>query len=78
MKKVRYRLAICHLVMLNNSDQSNLSFYMILQILVYINKNKMAKYLQLKIMGGETTCKETLYKPRPHSVNKKERKKKLN
>ena len=39
---------------------------MILQILVYANKRKMAKYLQLKIMCAETTCKETLYKPRPH------------
>ena len=44
---------------------------MILQILVYTNKNKMAKYLQWKIMYGETTCKETLYKPRPHSAKKK-------
>ena len=39
---------------------------MILQILVYTNKNKMVKYLQLKIMCGETTCIETLYKPRSH------------
>ena len=36
---------------------------MILQILVYTNKNKMAKYLQWKIM-----CGETLYKPRPHNA----------
>ena len=41
---------------------------MILQILVYTNKNKMAKYLQWKIMCGETACKETLYKPRPHNA----------
>ena len=32
---------------------------MVLEILVYTNKNKMAKYLELKIMCGETTCKET-------------------
>ena len=38
------------------SNQIN-SFYMILQILVYPNKNKMAKYLQWKIMCGVTTCK---------------------
>ena len=31
----------------------------------------MAKYLQLKIMCWETTCKETLYKPRPHDAKKK-------
>ena len=41
---------------------------MILQILVYTNKNKMAKYLQWKIMCGKTTCKETLYKSRPHNA----------
>ena len=41
---------------------------MILQILVYTNKNKMAKSLQWKVMRGETTCKETLYKPRPHNA----------
>ena len=41
---------------------------MILQILVYTNKNKMAKYLQWKTMCGETTCKKTLYKPRPHNA----------
>ena len=58
------------------SNQSNLFFYMILQILVYTNKNKMAKYLQWKIMCGETTCKETLYKPRPHNAKKKKKKKK--
>ena len=51
---------------------------MILQILVYTNKNKMAKYLQWKIMSGKTTCKETLYKPRPHNVKKKKKKKELN
>ena len=28
----------------------------------------MAKYLQWEIMCGETTCKETLYKPRPHNA----------
>ena len=39
---------------------------MTLQILIYANKNKMAKYLQLKVRCGETTCKETLHKPRPH------------
>ena len=33
----------------------------------------MAKYLQWKIMFGETTCKETLYKPRPHNMKKKKR-----
>ena len=33
---------------------------MILQILVYTNQDKMAKYLELKIMCGETTCKKTL------------------
>ena len=48
---------------------------MVLQILVYTNKNQMAKYLQLKIMCGKTTCKETLYKPRPHNVKKKKKKK---
>ena len=31
---------------------------MILQILVNTNENKMAKYLQWKIMCGKTTCKE--------------------
>ena len=41
---------------------------MILQILVYTNKNKMAKYLQWKIMCGEATRKKTLYKPRPHKA----------
>ena len=45
---------------------------MILQILVHTNTNRMAKYLQLKIMYGETTCKERLYKPRPHNMKKKE------
>ena len=49
---------------------------MILQILVYTNTNKMAKHLQLKIMCGKKTCKETLYKPRPH--NAKEKNNKLN
>ena len=47
---------------------------MILQVLVFTNKNEMAKYLQWKIMCGKTTCRETLYKPRPHI----EKKKKLN
>ena len=42
------------------SSQSNLLFCMILHILVYTNKNKMAKYLQWKITCGETACKETL------------------
>ena len=28
----------------------------------------MAKYLQWKIMCGEATFKETLYKPRPHNA----------
>ena len=42
------------------SSQSNLLFCMILHILVYTNKNKMAKYLQWKIICGETACKETL------------------
>ena len=50
------------------SNQSNLFFYKILQIFVYTNKNKMAKYLQGKIMCGEATCKETLYEPRPHNA----------
>ena len=45
-----------------------ISFTWFLQILVYTNKNKMAKYLQWKIMCGETTCKETLYNPRPHNA----------
>ena len=31
----------------------------------------MAKYLQWKVMFGETTCKETLYKPRPQNAKKK-------
>ena len=44
---------------------------MILQILVYTNKHKMAKYLQWKIMCGEMTYKETLYKLRPHNAKKK-------
>ena len=35
----------------------------------------MAKYLQLNIIRGETTCEETLNKPRPHDA---EREKKLN
>ena len=51
------------------SNQTIYSFTWFLQILVYTNKNKMAKYLQWKIMCGETTCKETLYKPRPHNAN---------
>ena len=38
------------------------------KILVYTNKNKMAKYLQWKIICGKTTCKETLYKPKPHNA----------
>ena len=41
---------------------------MILQILVYTNKNKMVWYLQWKIKCGEGTCKETLYKPRSHNI----------
>ena len=41
---------------------------MILQILIYTNNNKMTKHLQQKIMCKETTCKETLYKPRPNNV----------
>ena len=41
---------------------------MILQILVYNSKNKMAKYLPWKIKGEETTWKETLYKPRRHNA----------
>ena len=48
---------------------------MILQILVYSNKIKMAKYLQLKIMCVEMTFKETLYKVR---TNNAEIKNKLN
>ena len=55
---------------------------MILQILVYANKNKMTKYLQWKIMCWETTCKETLCKPRPHNAKIKykpnKRKQKIN
>ena len=31
----------------------------------------MAKYLQWKIMCGETTCKETLCKPRPNNAEMK-------
>ena len=34
----------------------------------------MAKYLQLNIMCGETTCEETLNKPRPHGAEKKKTK----
>ena len=41
---------------------------MLLQILVCTRKNKMAKYLQWKIMCREAICKETLYKPRPHNA----------
>ena len=50
------------------SNQTIYSFTWFLQILVYINKNKMAKYLQWKIICGETNCKETLYKPWPHNA----------
>ena len=50
------------------SNQTIYSFTWFLQILVYNNKNKMAKYLQWKIMCGETTCKEALCKSRPHNV----------
>ena len=50
---------------------------MTLQILVYTNKNKMAKYLQWKIICGETTCKETLYNPSPHNAKKKKKRTKL-
>lgn len=28
----------------------------------------MAQYFQWKIIYGETTCKETLYKPRPRNA----------
>lgn len=42
------------------TNQGNLFFYMILEVSIYANKNKMAKYLQLKIMYGEATCKEAL------------------
>ena len=49
-------------------DFTNFSLY------IYTNKNKMAKYLQWEIMCGETTCKETLYKPRPHNAKKKKNK----
>ena len=52
---------------IKSNKSSNLFFHMILQNLVYTNKNKMAKYLQWKMMCGETTCRETLYKPRPHN-----------
>ena len=43
----------------------------------------MAKYLHWKIMCGETTCKNTLYKARPHNAKIKNKlnkanKKKLN
>ena len=31
----------------------------------------MAEYWQWKIMCGETTCKETSYKPRPHKLKTK-------
>ena len=55
------------------NKSNNLFFYMILQILVYTNKNKMAKCLQWKIMCGKTTCQETLYKPRPHNAKIKNR-----
>ena len=50
------------------SNETIYSFTRFLQILVYTNKNKMAKYLQWKIMCGGTTCKETLYKTGPHKV----------
>ena len=30
----------------------------------------------MEILCGETTCKETLYKPRPHNAKKKKKKKK--
>ena len=33
--------------------------------------SKMAKYLQWKIICGVATCKETLYKPRPHNAKMK-------
>ena len=49
------------------SNQTIYCFTWFLQILVYANKNKMAKYLQWKNMCGKTTCKETLYKWRPHN-----------
>lgn len=47
------------------TNQRSLFFYMILEVSIYANKNKMAKYLHLKIMYSETTCKKALYKPRP-------------
>ena len=50
------------------SNQTIYSFTWFLQILVCTSKNKMAKSLQWKIMCGETTCKETLYKPRPRNT----------
>lgn len=56
------------------TNQGNLFFYMILEVSIYANKNKMAKYLQLKIMYGEATCKEALYKPRPQNVKIKKTK----
>ena len=52
------------------SNQSNLFFNMILQILIYFNTNKMVKYLQLQIMCGDTTCKETLYGSTRHNAKK--------
>ena len=56
-----------------NQIESNQSdfFYMIFQVSVYTNKNKMAKYLQWKIMCGETTCKKTLYMTTLHNAKKK-------
>ena len=48
--------------------KSNNSFTSFFQILGYTNKTEMAKHLQRKIICGETTCKKTLYKPRPHNT----------
>ena len=47
---------------------------MILEVSIYANKNKMAKCLQLKIIYGEATCKEALYKPRPQNAKIKKTK----
>ena len=52
----------------SKSNQTTNSLTCFLQLLVYTRKNKMAKYLQWKIMCRDTICKEILYKPRPHNA----------
>ena len=44
-----------------------------LQILVYTNKIRIARYLKWKVMCGDTTCKESLYKPNPHNAKIKDK-----